>query len=313
MRARNVLVLLAVAATVSACGSADSQRGREQPPRTEVGEQPAGRPPPLVLRTQAGTVRLPAWAYCYSRQRGEEVVGSCGDGGPPRPPPRIETDGSASFTFAGEDWRFVAEFRPVGELGAPQCRPRLRTQVGKEGDDYVIPALGPAGVWDVDVSGRSRTDAGNDLITTFRWVTSADSGLVPPAWAAVKFQTPPSARPRQAAYGPDVRLEGLFPEPSTASVMFTVTSEGGETRSFALAQGEDDCAADGLVTFGPSATPEEPDVVGDGPFAYRLDVVLDGTAYVGEASWPDDLESPGNSDVLVTSWEPPLPTGLAGR
>lgn len=266
-----------------------------------------------MLRTPSGGVELPAWSYCYSRQAGGRTLASCGDGGPPWSPPRLDTDGSASFTSPEEDWQFVAEFRPVVKTKVSACRARLRTPVEHEADRYVIPALGPAGVWDVDVSGHSRTEVGNDLITTFRWATSTDSDVVPPARALVGFQNPPSEGVRQGAYGPTVSLEGLFPEPSAAAATLTVTARDGQTQSFTMKRDEEQCPVDGLVTFGNRTAADERDLDGEAPFTYQLEVVLDAATYVGTATWPDDLESPGSSDVLVTHWEPPLPTGTVER
>jgi len=308
MKVRRLLLLVALLGAAGACGDAEGISGQ-----TRVGDQLLDTPPALTLLTPSGDVELPTWSYCTQQEAGEVSVGGCAGGGPPRRPPRLQSDGTAAFRFPHDDWTFVAEFRPAAERKEPACRPRWSAPVSREGDRYVIPALGPAGAWDVDVSGHSTTELGNDMVTTFRWVTSTDSDIPIPAWAQIGFHNPPLDGVRKGAYGPSVRLEGLSPEPTTATGTFTVTADGGESESFELESDEDDCAADGLVTLGYGLASEERDIDGDTPFTYRLEVVLDQTTYVGTATWPDDGESPGSSEVLVNDWEPPLPDSAYRR
>lgn len=176
MTVPRLLTLVGLIGLASACGVKDALHEE-----TEVRGNLLDDPPALTLLTRAGGVELPAWTYCLQRETGESSVGGCADGGPPRWPPRLEAVDTAAFTFPERDWAFFAEFRPVAEKKQPARHPSRWTPVTRQGDHYVIPALGPAGVWDVDVSGHSVTDLGNNMVTTFRWVTDTDSdGPSPP-------------------------------------------------------------------------------------------------------------------------------------
>ena len=83
---------------------------------------------------------------------------------------------------------------------------------------------------------------------------------------------------------------------------------------FRSAAGHDTCPDDGTVVL-QGDDPDSPlDLTGLGepPYAHRVLLRLDGTAYAGTARWPDDL-SPAMSNQLGLTWSPPLPAWGANR
>ena len=102
----------------------------------------------------------------------------------------------------------------------------------QEGERYVIPAVVPAGAWDVDVFGRG--GPGNDLSATFRWVTALRRGRGAGVTGTAFFVGPPSLGTPMTAPSPTVRLSGLATEPAEASARFRLTASGGEELAFVL-------------------------------------------------------------------------------
>jgi hypothetical protein len=249
-------------------------------------------------------VELPAWSYCYAIEAadGSSSEGGCADGAAPEVPPVLQGDGTAEFTFPLDGWNFSADFRPAGQpLG--RCRRQWSTPVRLDGDRYVVPAVVPAGTWDVDVFGRSE-EAGNDLSATFRWVTSSDPATAPAVQAAAYFLGPPSLGTPMTASAPTLRLTGLTTEPDDARGRLTLTASGGEQLTFVLEGAPDGCDLDGVTSLVTPTGPSEINIAGAPPFTYAVDVTLDGTTHTGTGSWPDDLVANGNE--LALTFEPPI-------
>ncbi len=298
MAPRRLLALVALLGLVSACGDAAAQRDPEAEP-----EAAAGQPPPLTLHRPDGDVDLDAWSYCYltEAEDGSSSSGGCADGPPPEHPPELHVDDAATFAFPLDGWEFSADFRPAGDR-AERCRREWSTPVRREGERYVIPAVVPAGAWDVDVFGRGGT--GNDLSATFRWVTRGDGATKPVVTGTAFFLGPPSLGTPMTAPSPTVRLSGLVTEPAEASARFRLTASGGEELSFVLELAPGRCARDGVITFVTPTGPSEIDLAGAPPFTYTVDATLDGVTSTGTGSWPDDLVANGND--LELTFDPPI-------
>ncbi|MEO6509710.1 MAG: hypothetical protein ABIO16_01880 [Nocardioides sp.] len=269
---------------------------------TADGHHPAG-PPPLTLRLPEGDVELEPWTFCFSN--GSSHV--CADGGPPDDVPVTHAEGPIAFTFPLKGWDFQAQFAPTGDDS--RCR-KLRTVAAVRDDEtYTIPALGPAGSYDVTITGNGN---GDDLVTSFRWLTASDSGTPAPAAGSVGFMGPLiSPHDEVEAFGPSLYLSGLAKEPSKATAVLVLPDAPGAPE-YPMDLVSDRCHDDGYLSFEAPAEPgteaDLPDL-GAPPYRTEVRVRLDGTTYVGTGSWPDDLH-PRASNNLVLTWEPALPTGL---
>ena len=293
-----LLALVALIGLVAGCGDAAAIRDR-----AETSREVTDRPPPLTLYGTQGEVELDAWSFCFfaEAEDGSSNRGSCADGAPPEHPPELRADDAATFAFPLDGWDFSADFHPAGER-ADRCRREWSTPVRQEGDRYVIPVVVPAGTWDVDVFGRG--EPGNDLTTTFRWVTAGAAQTETGVTGTAFFIGPPSLGTPMTAPSPTVRLSGLATEPAEASARFRLTASGGEELALELRLAPGRCARDGVVSFVTPTGPSEIDLSGAPPFTYAVDVTLDGVTSTGTGTWPDDLVA--NGDELELTFDPPI-------
>ena len=137
-------------------------------------------------------------------------MGGCADGAPPEHPPELQADDAATFAFPLDGWDFSADFHPAGDR-AERCRREWSTPVRHEGDRYVIPAVVPAGAWDVDVFGRgaARQRPVRDVPLGDRLRRDRGGRSTGTAF----FVGPPSLGTPMTAPSPTVRLSGLVTEP----------------------------------------------------------------------------------------------------
>ena len=178
---------------------------------------------------------------------------------------------------------------------------RVVDPVRHEGDRYVIPAVVPAGAWDVDVFGRGGTRQRPvrhvPLGDRLRRGRGAGDGHG-------VFVGPPSLGTPMTAPAPTVRLRGLTTEPAEARGRLRLTASGGEELAFVLELAAERCTRDGVITFVTPTGPSEIDLTGAPPFTYAVDVTLDGVTSTGTGSWPDDLVANGNE--LELTFDPPI-------
>lgn len=261
-------------------------------------------PPPLTLERPEGEVDLPAYAWCLH----DEGVSSCADGAPPAQLPQTSAADLLVFAFPLEGWTFTASFR----RGRPDgCERAIQVDAVDQGDGtFVVPALGPAGRWEVQISGYA--DDGGSLATAFDWTTPVDSATPPDARGEVGFLGPPSVYADDEvieAYGPSLTLTGLAEEPGNATAELVLADAGARATYPLSVSGEDACPRDGTIALAgdhqnkPVALPD----LGEPPYSYKVSLTLDGKDHVGTGQWPDDLH-PATSNQLALTWAPPLPT-----
>ena len=238
--------LVALLGLVSACGScgprvtADGRTRRPSPPAI------SRRRPPSVATVRTGDVDLDARVVLLPhRGRGRlHSSGGCADGPPPEHPPELHV-GTTPRTFAfpstagssapTSDRRAIARAMPA----------RWSTPVPvRKGDRYVIPAVVPAGAWDVDVFGRGGT--GNDLI---RDVPLGDPRRRHEAGRHGRRRSSsaaPSLGTADDGTEPDRAPERAGPEPAEARRAVRLTASGGEERQ-PRAPSSDPAGAPGTV------------------------------------------------------------------
>ena len=194
-------------------------------------------------------------------------------------------------------WSFTASFRPAGdECGRVQEVP---LEAGGDGRLVLRPA-GRAGAYDVTLFGRGD----GDLVTTFRWTTPGDGvAATPRARLAVLAGDDGEVD----SYGVELELTNLARTPRQASATITVEAADGDAVTFDATRSRLRCLPEGTVYWdGPDEKGLAAAALGEGPFTYRVEVILDGVRYVADAAWPAD-EIPGNEPSVALDFTPRLP------
>jgi hypothetical protein len=304
-RTRWATMALAGALLLAACGEAtpDDQVGAgpettsPTPPSTTTtapSTEPTATPeleapPPVTLRFFDDSIALQAWTYCYRSV--------CVDGSPPAEPPDVGNPDEVVVEFPLTGWSFTASFRPAAkECGRIQEVPLEATGDGR----FVLRPAGHAGAYDVTLFGRGD----GDLFTTFRWTTPTD-GPLPTPQARLAVIADGEGRPD--SYGVELELTNLARTPNRASARITVEAASGDAVTFSATRSRLRCLPEGTVYWdGPDAKGLAAAALGEGPFTYRVELVLDGARYVANATWPAD-EIVGNEPSVALHFTPNLP------
>lgn len=259
------------------------------PPTTQNTKWPAfDQPPPVILRYGAESKALEAHTYCFGNV--------CADGAPPNSPPSVGSPEQVLIDFPLKQWSFEAIFEPAGErCGRMQTVALERNESGS----FVLEPAGYAGTYDVTLFGRGN----GDLFTTFRWFTPYD-GALPTPEARLALVSGDSGHLH--SYGVELAVSNLAETPDRASATVTVTAANGASLTFQAARANG-CRPEGTVYWdGPDAEGKNAAELGPPPFAYSVDLELDGERYTATAHWPAD-EIRGNEPSVALRFRPALP------
>jgi hypothetical protein len=271
-------------------GSATTQPPTETAPTESVGvPTESDTPPPVTVHFLDQSVALRAWTYCYGNL--------CVDGSPPAAPADVGSPEEVLVEFPLPDWSFTASFRPAGE----QCGRIQQASLEPAGDGrFVLRPVGRADTYDVTLFGRGD----GDLFTTFRWTTNADGPLPTPE---ARLAVLAGHDGEVDSYGVELELTNLARTPKQASARITVQAADGAEVTFDATRSREGCWPEGTVYWdGPDAKGLEAAGLGEGPFTYRVEVVLDGSRHIAEAEWPTD-EISGNEPSVALEFTPSLP------
>lgn len=307
---------LAVAAVlvVAGCGGATEGGAMQAPlPTTATtGVEPAqgppeplpgSEPPAVTVRGASGPLDLEPWTWCWSGRTG----GGCADGAPPQDPSDVGAAEQVTVSFPVPGWTFAATFRPVGQECAREQRVDLVTAAGDGGSTSggTLAPAGPAGAYDVDLSGRG--PGGNDVNVTFRWTTPAD-GPAPAPQTSIAVLDESDGQVR--GHGISLGVTDLAAAPREASAHVTVTSSRGASLDLDPGAEIGTCSSEGSVWFtGTYEQAQQAAALGSAPFTYDVVLTLDGVEHRATAVWPRD-ERPGTEESSVTPlrFTPPLPS-----
>lgn len=236
----------------------------------------SGGPPLVTVRGSGEAVDLASWTSCWSGLTG----GGCSDGVPPADPPDVGAAEEVAVSFPEPGWTFTATFRPAGQ---PCARAQQVDLAGgpasSSASGGVIAPAGPAGTYDVDVSGSG---TGGSVITTFRWTTPVDGPAPVPGSTIALLEERDG---RVEGFAPSLAVTDLAAAPERASARVVVTSSEGA--SLALDPAPEvvgTCSAEGSVWFSGSQDEGE------------------------RAAWPtDETTSPGEAASVPLRFAPPLP------
>lgn len=299
------LGLLAVTLLLAACGDATTVgTGGEPPGASRVGVG-LDDPPPVVVTHGATTESLDPWTTCWSGGSSSY----CADGAPPDNPPDLGTvTDEVVVEFPVDGWEFSALLRHP----TTTCGLSLPVELVAAGDRrWTLPDTGPAGAYEVDVSGNGPQ---GDVHVTFAMSTSRDGAIPPPtAWLSMFYDHdgtpvlygPPSVSVELLATGrPDVdgsitveaadgqrTVVRLDPSPEEClSVGSAQLSEGGRTTF-------DGTERDAGSRFGPA------------PYALTVELDLGAGTHVAAAGYPSDVDE--ERSAIPLTFTPALPTATA--
>jgi hypothetical protein len=297
-RTKSATVALAGLLLLAACGEAtpDPQGGASPEgtattaPSIEPTTPPElDAPPPVTVGFFEKSVALQAWSYCYGSV--------CINGSPPAEPPDVGSPEEVVIEFPLTRWSFTAYFRPA----ANECGRIQEVPLEAAGDGrFVLRPAGYAGAYDVTLFGRG----GGSLSTTFSWTTPID-GALPTPQARLAVLANHDGRPD--SYGVELELTNLADTPRQASATITVQAADGDAVTFNATRSRTRCLPEGTVYWdGPDEKGLAAAALGEGPFTYRVELVLDGARYVATAAWPAD-EIVGNEPSVALHFSPNLP------
>jgi hypothetical protein len=298
MRRLAVGLGLVVLLSLAACGGAtpDPPTGAPAGPTSETapsseGEEPLDleAPPPVTVRALDREIALEAWTYCYGSV--------CADGAPPADPPDVGNPEEVVVEFPLPGWSFTASFQPAGErCGRIQDVPLEPAGEGR----FALRPAGRAGAYDVTLFGQGN----GDLFVTFRWTTPVDGVLPTPEARLAVLAGNDGTVDR---YGVELELANLARTPRRASARITVRAANGEAVSFDATRARGRCWPEGTVYWdGPDDEGLAAAALGEAPFTYEVELVLDGERYVATATWPAD-EIAGNEPSVALHFTPSLP------
>jgi hypothetical protein len=292
---------LAASLLIGACGEASPRArpgaGSEESTTEAPSVEPTFEsPPPVTLRFRDGSTDLVPYTYCYRS--------ACVDGIPPAEPPYVGSPEEVIVEFPLEGWSFTASFRPAGdECGRVQ---EALLEVTGGGSLLLRPA-GYADTYDVTLFGRGGSNVdwgGGDLFVTFRWTTPTDGPLPEPR---ARLAILADHDGEVDSYGVELDVANLAATPTDASATITVRAETGDALTFKATRAKRNCLPEGTVYWdGPDDQGLAAAALGEGPFTYEVELVLDDVRYVASATWPGD-EITGNEPSVALHFFPDLP------
>jgi hypothetical protein len=288
---------LAASLLLAACAeAAPDARARGGPVSTTTAvpsAEPSGgpkleSPPPVTVRFSDQSVDLAA--YCFGN--------ACINGAPPAEPPNVGDPEQVVVRFPLPGWSFTASFTPAGD----ECgRVQQASLEATGGGEFVLRPAGHAGPYDVTLFGRGN----GSLFVTFQWTTPTDGPLpVPEARLAVLAGHDGLVD----SYGVELEVINLARTPKKAWARITVRDATGEAVTFQASRAQREwCFPVGTVYWdGPDGKGLAAAALGQGPFTYEVQLVLDGVRYRATATWPAD-EIVGNEPSVALRFSPNLP------
>lgn len=256
-----------------------------------AGSSGPSQPDPFIVVYDGTQLNLRATTYCYGNV--------CADGVDENPP------------SVGSPDELLVRLTETGftELGASQfggggdvCRGRgvEATAVDLGGGWWSVRAAGPADEYRIVLFARGPA---GDMAAELMWTTTVDAPLPEPT-ASLTVVVDHDGEPD--SYGVELQVHDLSSSPDEFAATITATAANGASHTFA-ATSSHDCHGEGALFFdGPTADGMRAAGLGDFPFAYRVELTLDGVVYTGTGTYPDDLTA-DNSLAVPLTFTPALP------
>jgi hypothetical protein len=261
-----------------------------EPTKVSEANEPGGlqAPPPVTVRYFDRSIDLEAWTYCYRN--------GCADGAPPAHPFEVGSPTEVYVEYPLPDWSFKASFTPSGE----DCGRQQQVSLERTENGFVLRPAGHPDTYDVTLMGRGD----GDLFTTFQWTTQTKGPLPKPRARLAVLADHDGA---VDSYGVELELSNLAETPRHATAEITVIADNGDTIGFTAERASTRCLPEGTVYWdGPDDQGVAATRLGEGPFTYKVKLVLDGERYWARARWPRD-EIRGNEPSARLDFKPGLP------
>lgn len=294
MRRRIAAVLALISSGVlcvalAGCGAAGQQPSTDPPvpvpTPTETldhGRLSQQGPPPFVVRYDSTELRIAAAGWCWNS--------GCADGIDLDPPSIGSPDDVLVFIpdfdlltavqVSGE--RYTCDSRTLDAKTEDLGGGWWRVTPQGPADDYTVDLFASQGGGDVLAPGGS-----GDMFASLRWTTTVDAPLPEPE-ASLVLVVNHDGEPD--SYGLELSVANLAQTPAEYSATITVTAANGKSRTFEARPAEH-CPGAGWLFF------DEPDSealaaarLGDFPFTYRVELVVDGASHVATAEYNGDKD-----------------------
>lgn len=248
------------------------------------------QPPPFRIRYDDTELHLHPVTYCY--------IGGCVDGWDENPP----SIGSPEVLYVFVPVRRFDELTVNQVEGGDPCTGRqVSAEVKSLGEGWwSVHPRGPAGEYRVSIF----AGGDGDMVADVLWRTPYDRPLPDPS-ARLAVIADHDGRPD--SYGVELAVTDLPATPTEYSATITVTAANGRSITFDANPAPEACRGEGAASFdGPNDKGRQAAALGDFPFTISVQLTIDGTTYVGTATYPDD-EIEGYEPYIALSFDPPLP------
>ncbi|MBB3044651.1 hypothetical protein [Nocardioides soli] len=268
------VAVCAVGAAALANGASAPSGPAEAPPTATAAATPpplavppsgsGGTPPPVVVRGDGPQAEAWQGSYCW----GTRCVDMISPPWDELPVLGAVARAEAGFADVGATWS-------VSLLGERRCAvyPVLLTPTGD--GRYDLTPSGPGGEYQVSLF--VQPSAGGDTSGAARWTTPG--AVAPMSWAHLHQNGPYEGGSGTV----QVVLDGAAVDGAVGGTVSVTGSERSET--FDLRVGDQGCAGDRYVLLTARGVVDaEVDGLGDGPFRYDVDVVVDGAHHRARAA-----------------------------
>ena len=266
------------------------------------GEVP--EPPTIKVFGEGFTMELPIWTTCWLAFIGSDGTDElyCADGwrGPFDELQRVRGAGPLYVEFPVAGWEFSATTVPAAEEECGRFQSAWLARIAPTVHELV--PQGFADTYIVDVYGRG---PGGSVISSFVWETTV-FGVLPVPKASMGLLWDDDGQVTSHTAG--MEISGLAETPDSASATVTVTAANGTSTEVRYQQDEPEgCRGVGEVNL--DVHPGDAlraAALGEMPFTYDVELMMDGSLFRASASWPAD-EFPDHPGYVPLSFEPALP------
>ena len=274
------------------------------------GEVP--EPPTISVFSEGSMIELQIWTTCWlafiASDGAEERYCSDGWRGPNDELQRVRGAGPLYVEFPLAGWEFGATTVPISEEECGRFQSAWLVRIAPTVHELV--SQGFADTYIVDVYGRG---PGGDVASSFVWETTVD-GVLPVPRASMGLLWEDDGRVTSHTAG--LEIFGLAATPDSASATVVVTAARGASTEVRYQQDEPEgCRGVGQVVL--DVHPGDAlraAALGEMPFTYDVDLVMDGSLFRASASWPAD-EFPRSSRICPAQLRtgPPRPDPQGSR
>lgn len=254
----------------------------------------ASEPPPVLLTAGEESHELMAWSYCWSG-----VLSSvCADGAPPDDPVDVGSPEAVVVDFPNDGWSFNADFVETGTECGRHRSATVRPDAAGGGSRATIDPVGPAGTYDVQLSGRGPK---GDMAASFRWTTPTDA---PAARPTAEVRVLSDRDGGAVVVGMELVVTDVATVDGPARATVAVLAADGTEVTFEATSNDEPCSPGHRYWFADADRASGVVPPGGARFTYVVDVELGDGRHMARATWPDPAADDG---FVPLDFEPPLP------